>query len=294
MELCSQEESVQDAGVSGKTPEEMDVDESLQQNEPSVVVKCNYKDCVEKVEKPGEYCSKHKATSPGADHVFAKPSLLPPKIRKPSTTKIFSSTSSSRNAAFSKDLEDVRKLPPPSKSKVNAAKLAAVRPPPYPKPAPAGNPTCKSPSFSNVPQALSSSNVLQSQNRHYDNALNISRGPGRETCSFLGTQQRNYSIFVNQVLKWTYEMFANFSHFGTPDNLLQSIVASVPVQFQDYDDYFNTFFPLMMLNAFETVSSFLPFGLVSSTLINFMERSKPALCPLFTFENVQIQVRIEE
>lgn len=89
-------------------------------------------------------------------------------------------------------------------------------------------------------------------------------------------------------------MFANFSHFGTPDNLLQSIVASVPVQFQGYDDYFNTFFPLMMLNAFETVSSFLPFGLVSLTLINFMERSKPALCPLFTFENVQIQVRIEE
>ncbi|NXC62741.1 SETX helicase, partial [Aleadryas rufinucha] len=255
MELCSQEESVEDAAVSSKTPEEMDVDESLQQNEPSAVVKCNYKDCVEKVEKPGEYCSKHTATSPGADHVFAKPSLLPPKIRKPSTTKIFSSASSSRNAAFSKDLEDVRKLPPPSKSKVNAAKVALVRPPPYPKPAPVGNPMCKPSSFSNAPQPLSSNNVLQSQNKRYDNASNISRGPGRETSSsFLGAQHRDYSIFVNQVLKWTYEMFANFSYFGTPNNLLQSIVASVPVQFQGYDDYFNTFFPLMMLNAFETLA----------------------------------------
>ncbi|NXA92700.1 SETX helicase, partial [Melanocharis versteri] len=255
MELCSQEESVQDASMGSKTPEEMDVDESLQQNETSAAVKCKDKDCMEKVEKPGEYCSKHTATSPGADHVFAKPSLLPPKMRKPSTTKIFSSTSSSRNAAFSKDLEDVRKLPPPSKSKVNAAKAAVVRPPPYPKPAPAGNPTCKSPSFSNAPQPLSSNNVLQSQNRRYDNASNISRGPGRETySSFLGAQQRDHSIFVNQVLKWTYEMFANFSLFGTPNNLLQSIVASVPVQFQGYNDYFNTFFPLMMLNAFETLA----------------------------------------
>ncbi|NWT57906.1 SETX helicase, partial [Erythrocercus mccallii] len=255
MDLCSEEESVQDAAIGSKTPEEMDVDESLQQKEPSAVVKCKDKDCMEQVEKPGEYCSKHTAISPAADHVFAKPSLLPPKIRKPSTTKIFSSASSSRNAAFSKDLEDVRKLPPPSKSKVNAVKLAVARPPLCPKPAPAGNPTCKSSSFSNVPQPLSSSNVLQSQNRHYDNASNISRGPGRETySSFLGTQQRDYSIFVNQVLTWTYEMFANFNFFGTPNNLLQSIVASVPVQFQGYNDYFNTFFPLMMLNAFETLA----------------------------------------
>ncbi|NXU36529.1 SETX helicase, partial [Drymodes brunneopygia] len=250
MELCSQEESVLDAAVGNKTPEGTDVDESLQQNEPSAVVKCKDKDCVEKVEQPGEYCSKHTQ----AEHVFAKPSVLPPKIRKPSTTKIFSSTSSSRNAAFSKDLEDVRKLPPPSKSKVSAAK-PLIRPPLYPKPAPVANPTSRSPSFSNVPQPLSSNNVLQSQNRHYDNASNISRGPGRESySSFLGAQQRDYSIFVNQVLKWTYEMFANFNLFGTPNNLLQSIVASVPVQFQGYNDYFNTFFPLMMLNAFETLA----------------------------------------
>uniref|UniRef100_A0A8C5UFG1 Senataxin n=1 Tax=Malurus cyaneus samueli TaxID=2593467 RepID=A0A8C5UFG1_9PASS len=248
MELCSQEESIQNDATGSKNPEEMDVGESLQQNEPSAVVKCQYKDCMEKVGKSGEHCSKHTATSSGADHVFAKPSLPPPKIRKPSTTKIFSTASSSRNAAFSRDLEDVRKLPPPSKSKVNAAKPVLVRPPPHPRTAPVGNPT--------------SSNVLQPQNRYYDNISNISRGPGRETySSFLGAQQRDYSIFVNQVLKWTYEMFANFVYFGTPNNLLQSIVASVPVQFQGYNDYFNTFFPLMMLNAFETVSSFLPFVL---------------------------------
>ncbi|XP_017665708.1 PREDICTED: probable helicase senataxin isoform X2 [Lepidothrix coronata] len=255
MELCSQEESFEDTAIASKTPEEMNVAESLQQNESPAIPKCQYKDCMEKVENPGESCSKHAATSSGADHVFAKPSLPPPKVRKPTTTKIFSSVSSSRNAAFSKDLEDIKKLPPPSKSKVNAAKPAVVRPPLPKVYTPIGNQPCKAPASSNVPQPQISNNVLQSQNRQYDNALNISRGSGRGAySSFLGAQQRDYSVFVNQVLKWTYEMFANFSCFGTPNNLLQSVVASVPVQFQDYNDYFNTFFPLMMLNAFETLA----------------------------------------
>ncbi|KFQ92977.1 putative helicase senataxin, partial [Nipponia nippon] len=256
MELCSEEESVRDTTTASKNPEEMDTAESLQQNESSNIVKCKYKDCMETVEKPGEYCSKHSATGSETDHLFAKPSLLPPfKIRKPSTTKIFSSASSSRNAAFSKDLEDVKKLQPASKSKANAAKPVIVRPP-NAKAVPTGNQTCKPPSFSNVPQPRISSNILQSQNGQNNNASNISRRPAQEAyySSFLGAQQRDHSIFVNEVLKWTYEMFANSSQFGPPRNLLQSVVGPVPVQFQGYNDYFNTFFPLMMLNAFETLA----------------------------------------
>ncbi|XP_064324761.1 probable helicase senataxin isoform X1 [Phalacrocorax carbo] len=254
MELCSEEESFQDTTTASKKPEEMDTAEGLQQNESLTVVKCKYKDCMEKVENSGEYCSKHSATSSEADHLFAKPLLPPSKTRKPSTTKIFSSTSSSRNAAFSKDLEDVKKLPPPSKSKVNAAKPVVIRPP-NAKPVPTGNQTCRRPSLSNVPQPHTANNVLQSKDRQNDNASNISRRPAQEAySSFLGGQQRDHSIFVNAVLKWTYEMFANFSQFGPPRNLLQSVVASVPVQFQGYNDYFNTFFPLMMLNAFETLA----------------------------------------
>ncbi|PKU38510.1 hypothetical protein llap_11188 [Limosa lapponica baueri] len=255
MELCSEDENVQGTTTASKKPEEMDTAESHQQNESSTVVKCKFVDCIEKVEKPGEYCSKHSATSSGEDHLFAKPSLPPPpKTRKPSTTKIFSSASSSRNAAFSKDL-DVKKLPPASKSKVNAAKPVVARPPSL-KAIPIGNQTCKSPSFSNVPQPCISKNVLQPQNIPNDNASNISRRPAREPyySSFLGAQQRDHSIFVNEVLKWTYEMFANCSQFGPPSSLQQSVVASVPVQFQGYNDYFNTFFPLMMLNAFETLA----------------------------------------
>ncbi|NXV71251.1 SETX helicase, partial [Atlantisia rogersi] len=255
MELCSQVESVLDTTIGSKKPEDMDTDESLQQNEFSTIVKCKYKDCMEKVEKPAEYCSKHSATSLGEDHLFAKPSLLPPKPRKPSTTKIFSSASSSRNAAFSKDLEDVKKLPPASKSKVNAAKPVVVRPP-NARALPVGNQTSKSPSCSNVPQSSVSSNVLQSRNIQNDNTSNIPRRPAQEAhhSSFLGAQQRDHSIFVNEVLKWTYEMFTSCSQFGPSSNLLHSVVAAVPVRFQGYNDYFNTFFPLMMLNAFETLA----------------------------------------
>ncbi|XP_075573052.1 putative helicase senataxin isoform X2 [Pelecanus crispus] len=256
MELCSEEESVRDTTVASKKPEEMDTAESLQQNESSTIVKCKFKDCMEKVEKPGEHCSKHLATSSEADHSFAKPLLPPSKPRQPSTTKIFSSASSSRNAAFSKDLKDVQKLRPASKSKVNAVKLAVVRPP-NAKTVPTGNQMCKSPSFSNVPQPSISKNVLQPQNRQNNNASNISRRPAQEAyyySSCLGAQQRDHSIFVNEVLKWTYQMFANCSQFGPPGNLLQTVVAPVPVRFQGYNDYFNTFFPLMMLNAFETLA----------------------------------------
>ncbi|NXU54402.1 SETX helicase, partial [Turnix velox] len=250
MELCSQEESFQDAS---KNPEEMDTAESLQQNDSLTVLKCKYKDCIEKVGKPGDYCSKHSSTSSGEDHLFAKPTLLPPsKARKPSTTKIFSSVSSSRNAAFSKDLEEVKKSSLVSRSKVVAAKPAVARPP-NAKAVPAGNQIHQSPS--GAPQTCVPTNVLQPQIRQNDNALNISRmTQERYNPAALGANQHDHSIFVNEVLKWTYEMFANSSQFGPPSSLLHSVVAPVPVQFQGYNDYFNTFFPLMMLNAFEMLS----------------------------------------
>ncbi|NXD75034.1 SETX helicase, partial [Halcyon senegalensis] len=254
MELCSEEESVQCTPSAGEKPEEMDTAESRQQKESSTVMKCKYPDCMEKVEKPGECCSKHSATSSEADHLFAKPSLPPPKTRKPSTTKIFSSPSSSRTAAFSKDLEDGKKLPPISKSKVNAAKQVVVRPPPA-KVVPPGNQTWRSSSFSNIPQPHVYSNVLQSLNRQNDNSSSVARRPAQEApSSSVGAQQHDNNTFVNEVLNWTYETFANSSQFGPPSSLLQSVLSPVPVRFQGYNDYFNTFFPLMMLNAFETLA----------------------------------------
>uniref|UniRef100_A0A8C3KZW7 Senataxin n=1 Tax=Chrysolophus pictus TaxID=9089 RepID=A0A8C3KZW7_CHRPC len=255
MELCSQDEDAENNSIATIRTEEMEIDstESLQQNEPLTVVKCKYKDCMGKVEKIGDCCSKHSSTNSESDHLFAKPSSLPP--RKPSTTKIFSSVSSSRNAAFSKDLEDVEKQPQTLKSRASIAKPAVLRPLSE-KATPTRNQIRKTPSSSNIPQPRISNNVLQPRNTQINNASNISRRPVRaEHCSsFLGAQQHDHNIFVKEVLKWTYEMFANSMQFGPPNTLLQSVVASVPIRFQGYNDYFNTFFPLMMLNAFETLA----------------------------------------
>ncbi|KYO23328.1 putative helicase senataxin [Alligator mississippiensis] len=86
------------------------------------------------------------------------------------------------------------------------------------------------------------------------NKLNAVKPAASKPSNTLITVQRDPTIFVKEVLKWNYEIFANFGSFGPPNNLLQAIVASVPVKFQGYNDYFDTFFPLMMLNAFETLA----------------------------------------
>ncbi|NXR13666.1 SETX helicase, partial [Semnornis frantzii] len=253
MELCSQVESLEDITMGSKRLEEMDTAESLQQSEPSAVPRCRHTACVEKVAKPGEYCRKHSASS-SEDHVFAKPLQPPSKPRKPSTTKIFSSASSSRSAVFSKDLEHGKKLPPAAKSKVSAAKPAVGRPLGL-RPVPAATQPDRPPSSSSIPQPYSYGNILQSHNKQNKIAPAAARGAARGSHSAgLGAPQRDNNTFVNEVLNWTYESIANFGQFGPPSNLLQSIVAPVPVHFQGYNDYFNTFFPLMMLNAFETLA----------------------------------------
>uniref|UniRef100_A0A7M4EFZ1 Senataxin n=1 Tax=Crocodylus porosus TaxID=8502 RepID=A0A7M4EFZ1_CROPO len=263
MEMCSQVENI--IILPSKEPLEMEGNaaESLLQNEPSSIVMCKYKDCTEKVEKTGEFCSKHSLID-SSDHLFVKP--LPPKIVKPPTTKIFSSNSSSRSASLSKDLENSSKLSLVSKNKLNAVKPAASKPV-NPKAVSSENRVFKTPSFNSILRPQNSSNVLRAQNMQTKAVSNFQGWPAAQTCvgqekrvsyfpqsNTLVTVQRDPTIFVKEVLKWNYEIFANFGSFGPPNNLLQAIVASVPVKFQGYNDYFDTFFPLMMLNAFETLA----------------------------------------
>uniref|UniRef100_A0A8D0LAZ5 Senataxin n=1 Tax=Sphenodon punctatus TaxID=8508 RepID=A0A8D0LAZ5_SPHPU len=254
MEMCSQMENFSDVEVSNDTDPGMS--SSHLETEPLNIVTCKNKDCPERVGKAGEYCSKHSDPD-ASDHLFAKPTLPSLKSAKPSTTKIFISNGASRNASLTKELENGPKLPVACKSKTNMVKPAASNP---------ANPVFKTPTFSSRLRPQSSSNVLRPQNMQNDSISSFPKGlvagthVGKEVCpsvsqvSVLITQHRDHSIFVKEVLKWNYHMFANFSQARPPDNLLQSIVASVPVKFQGYNDYFNTFFPLMMLNAFETVT----------------------------------------
>ena len=74
--------------------------------------------------------------------------------------------------------------------------------------------------------------------------------------NILTSSQSISDTFVKEVLKWRYEMFVNFDQCGPPSSLCQSIERRVPIRFQDCGDYFNVFFPLMVLNTFETVSMY--------------------------------------
>ncbi|XP_077779069.1 putative helicase senataxin isoform X2 [Podarcis muralis] len=122
----------------------------------------------------------------------------------------------------------------------------------------------KTPTLSSILQPRISNNtpqLLNVQNNHIVMALPTPRAGSWNKvhqpfaqANIVNAQQRDHGIFTREVLKWNYDMFANFKLFGPPSHLLQSIVAPVTAKFEDYNDYFNTFFPLMMLNAFEMMA----------------------------------------
>ncbi|XP_042334495.1 probable helicase senataxin isoform X2 [Sceloporus undulatus] len=241
MELCSQMEN---------EIHSPDLPQNPLQDDSSGFPKCKRAGCPRKGDGAGGYCEEHSAHDQ-PDHLFAKP--FPPV--KLSTTKMFSSSSSSRTANLTKELETITKTPVASKSKP-----IPIRPPA------SDGLKLRTPTLKSIlqPQNPNSITQLQSgQNSHSPcNSRMLptvrvgSRQDTRSSCPQLNgsAQHRDHSIFIKEVLKWSYDMFANVSQLGPPDHLLQSVVASVPVRFQDYNDYFNTLFPLTMLNAFEEVA----------------------------------------
>lgn len=203
---------------------------------------------VEEVSPAGAPFREHPAPAP-SDHVFAKP----PAPARPPTAKLFS-CSSSRNANLAKELGSSSKGP-----------LARTVPS-----LPASKPDgfrSQTPTFSSILRPQNSNHAPQPWSyppSHLPVAVPEraaprgayarppARAPSPEAPSG-SVQQRDFKMFVKEILKWSYGMFASFSQTGPPDYFRQAIVGPVPLAFQDYNDYFNTFFPLMMLNAFETV-----------------------------------------
>ncbi|XP_066466707.1 probable helicase senataxin isoform X2 [Tiliqua scincoides] len=238
MELCSQEEN--------DIEMEVNVPQGPLQAHSEI---CSHAGCSEKVSNAGASCKEHSTPDP-SNHVFAKPSAP----ARPPTAKLFSS-SSSRNANLAKDLENNSKAPVArNASAPPASKGEGFR--------------SQTPTFSSILRPQNSNPVPQPRSMQNNcfaaviprRAAVLGVYAGQEVRQpppqphSASTQQRDFKMFIKAVLKWEYSMFADFSRFGAPDDLRQSIVGPVPLRFQDYNDYFNTFFPLMMLNAFETVA----------------------------------------
>ncbi|XP_063792838.1 probable helicase senataxin [Pseudophryne corroboree] len=242
MELCSQVESEISVGMLNN----MNTFSMVDSYAPDVVPisKCKYIGCLESVTIPGDSCPKHTVPDNASDHQFARPGLPPSlqKPTKPSTTKVFSSGMTSRTASLTKDIENLPVVPKakaqPAKTPVSRAAIPSHQ-----------NKTPVSHNTSSVLQPLINQNNVPLQPT-LNNIPDTGKSPVAGSC----LQQREQVWLTREVLRWTFEMFDNLSQFGPPNNLCQLPLLKVPLRFSCFDEYFNVFVPLMLLNTFESLA----------------------------------------
>lgn len=251
MDLCSQLENSKAIIVAHKDTVQREDSLSRPQLESLSIIKCKYKDCVETTKNQGEYCPKHSEAKAADDDLFRKPGL-PLSVARPSrptTTKIFSSSSASRTANLSKSLESTT-LQSALKNKSSGAQSNLKM-----------TPSSSLGSQKPVAEVKSLCNIFHfqtpssSSKQSYKFTFSENRpASAASSVDILLPSQSIFDTFIKEVLKWKYQMFLNFDKCGAPTSLCQSISRPVPVRFQDCAEYFNVFLPLIILNAFETVA----------------------------------------
>lgn len=221
------------------------------------------------------------------DHLFSKPSMPTEhqKKAKPSTTKIY--TSSSRSASLAKEMEKIANPVPAA----NVAKVKVARPPPVmlPPPAMLPPPPPKSTPQHEFCQPFPPRPTLHSPNQASPSPFNVtpaSHAPSYKTyprpetpvsvqMPTMGQDQRAESemfeepYLIQAILKWEYCMFDNYKMFGIPGHLCPFPLKEVPVKFFNYQEYFNIFYPLLLINTFEEVRLIFIYLLIK-TLFFFM------------------------
>ncbi|KAM4019003.1 putative helicase senataxin [Anomaloglossus baeobatrachus] len=238
MDLCSQVESdiIQDTWSGPSGVEE----EPAPEEEAKEIYNCKFMGCTESVPGPGRHCPVHLPTEKTDDHLFVRPGL-PPSLQKPTkvaTTKVFSTETASRTASLTKDLENIPKYPMLPKSRNQLLK------PPLPK---IVLPQRK------YPVSVLTSSILQPLTNQ--NNVPLPLPPATTTDKFTGRlPPMDQAWLMKEVLRWKYDMFDNFQHFGAPSNLCTLPLMKVPLMFSSYDEYFKVFFPLMLQNAFESLA----------------------------------------
>ncbi|XP_069871002.1 probable helicase senataxin [Dipodomys merriami] len=210
--------------------------------ESSSDTKCKYKDCVETVKAQSEYCTQHSEAKTADDNVFRKPGLPLSAVRplRPTTTKVFSSSGSSRIANLSRSLDNTT-IPSTLRNKPTQSILKMPQ-----SSAVLQKPVAEVKSLRSALNPQSPSSALRSAYRPPSAASSPANA--------LSSSQSISDTFIKEVLKWKYEMFLNFGQCGAPSSLCQCISRSVPVRFQDCTEYFDVFLPLMILNTFETMA----------------------------------------
>ncbi|XP_073496767.1 probable helicase senataxin isoform X2 [Phyllobates terribilis] len=240
MDMCSQVESkiIQDRWPYPSIVRE----EPAADQEAKETIKCKYTGCSEPVLGPGHHCPMHVTYEKTDDHLFVRPGL-PPSLQKPTkaaTTKVFSTETASRTASLTKDLENIPKYPLLPKSRNQLPK------PPLPK---LILPQRK------YPVSVLTSGILQPLTNQNNVPLPPATNTSADKITIAGRlPPMDQAWLMKEVLRWKYEMFANFQQFGAPGNLCTFPLMKVPLMFSSYDEYFKVFFPLMLQNAFESLA----------------------------------------
>uniref|UniRef100_UPI00398F70DA probable helicase senataxin isoform X2 n=1 Tax=Pristiophorus japonicus TaxID=55135 RepID=UPI00398F70DA len=274
MNIC-EEENLEDDELmlTQRDPIDMDIDSDNAEEEedsrksPSHAneTKCQCTGCTDVVVSSKRFCAKHALSEP-KDDTFAKPGL-PPSILKssrPATTKLFASSTTSRNAQLATELEIIPKRPAVAVPKVQVPKSPVVK---FAVPLTSQPPhAAKAVGSTNVLRTLNKDVNFRAQSR-FPTPVTVSSStlaplpPGRSrqaspsiNLDLSDHQQRDQSYLINAILKWNYQMFDSFKQFGPPDSLSEFPPREVPERFGSYEQYFHTFYPLLMLNCFEQLA----------------------------------------
>ncbi|XP_028828680.1 probable helicase senataxin isoform X2 [Denticeps clupeoides] len=187
------------------------------------------------------------------NEVFLKPGMSPMTSKaKPSTVKMYAP--SSRNATLVQEMEKATKTVAAAKTRpaCQSNTLSVVKPVTAPQamfkqPLP--------PKILPRPPAQAPRSVQQSSSTtsSHQQPYTSKTHPRPETSSVpVANTTKDCKLFLMPiVLSWRYSFFENYKQFGTPKNLCNLPLKQVPTSFSSYDEYFNTFFPLLLTNTFE-------------------------------------------
>lgn len=271
MELSSQMEEPEDENeelfLTQRDPVDMDLDTDSESDFPEQPVSTHKPLQTPHAPLPSTMCNDEKV----ADHLFLKPGLPPMKKAKPSTTKIYNP--SSRSASLVLEMEKGAKPPPAA----NVAKAKIPRLPPAMPPPKTLQPVTP-PQFtkpfhsqqtplppSHAPRLGTSTKISSTSEPPSYKVYQRPETPVNKPAPMMDQSPKfDLSILIQAILKWEYRMLENYKTFGSPNDLCQLPLKEVPVNFPSYLEYFNSLYPLLLINAFEEVGLHLIFVMPES------------------------------
>ncbi|XP_064164153.1 probable helicase senataxin [Anguilla rostrata] len=248
MEMCSQMED-DDFFLTQRDPVDMEIESESQINTEKSPWMDRLGEGQDKAVTPlmGSVVQKPSTSQQQDDNVFLKPGMSPLSCRKakPSTTKIYAP--SSRSATLVQEMEKTAKPPPP------VAKNKMIRPVlPVRKSLP--QPEFKQPHPVNRSVPIQIGTIGSSPHVPSYKTYARPETPVNKVTPVDSGYKFDQSVLINTILKWTYDMFCSYSQFGVPSDLCNLPLKEVGNSYKSYEEYFETFYPLLLINTFEELA----------------------------------------